>query len=153
MTLSCCFTGHRSMSMAEQQQLFPILTQNLLKVIAKGTTVFRNGGALGFDTLSALSVLKLKEKYPQIKLFIDAPHREQSKHWEAFDRNVYEYLLNRADRVTYISQAYQRGCMQRRNRFMVENSDIVIAYVRKTYGGSYYTVCYAESLDKEVIYL
>lgn len=151
--LSCCFTGHRAISKAEQKQILLDLNEKLLEAIEKGVTVFRNGGALGFDTLSALSVLALKVKYPQIKLFIDAPYREQSAHWEEFDRNVYEYILARADKVTYVSERYQSGCLQKRNRFMVDNSDCVIAYVRRPRGGSYYTACYAESLDKEVIYL
>ena len=100
-----------------------------------------------------MSVIKLKERHPQLKLFIDAPHRGQSERWEEFDRNVYEYILARADKVTYVSERYQRGCMQKRNRFMVDNSDFVIAYVKRIRGGSYYTACYAESLGKEVVYL
>lgn len=150
---SCCFTGHRAMSMEEQQRIYPILMEKLTEATAKGVTVFRNGGALGFDTMSALSVIRLKERHPQLKLFIDAPHRGQSERWEEFDRNVYEYILARADKVTYVSERYQRGCMQKRNRFMVDNSDFVIAYVKRIRGGSYYTACYAESLGKEVVYL
>lgn len=153
MALSCCFTGHRAMSMAEQKQIFPILTQKISEAMEQGVTVFRNGGALGFDTLSALSVLKLKENHSQIKLFIDVPHRGQSDHWKKFDRDVYEYIISHADEVTYVSQNYQKGCMQKRNRFMVDRSDLVIAYIRKTSGGSYYTACYAEALNKEVVYL
>ena len=150
---SCCFTGHRAMSMEEQQRIYPILMEKLEKAAAKGVTVFRNGGALGFDTMSALSVLKLKERYPQVKLCIDVPHRGQPDRWEEFDRNVYEYILTHADKVTYVSERYHRGCMQKRNRFMVDNSDFVIAYVKQMKGGSHYTARYAESLGKKVVYL
>ena len=151
--LSCCFTGHRAMSKEEQREIFPQLNIKLSEVIQQGVTVFRNGGALGFDTMAALCVIKQKERNPNIKLFIDAPHRAQSAHWDEFDRHVYTYILNHADNVTYVSERYQSGCMQKRNRFMVDRSDIVIAYVRAPRGGAYYTACYAESLDKQVIYL
>lgn len=150
---ACCFTGHRVIPKAEQKRLAGKLEHNLLYVIAKGVTVFRNGGALGFDTLSALSVIALKDKYPQIKLYIDVPHRGQQEQWEEFDRNVYNFILARADKLTFVSERYQPGCMQKRNRYMVDNSDYVIAYIRRPKGGSYYTACYAESLGKEVFYL
>jgi len=151
--LSCCFTGHRAMSMAEQKQIFPVLNQEILNAIKKGVTVFRSGGALGFDTIAALSVLNLKKKYPEIKLYVDVPHRRQCAKWSDFDKSVYRNILASADKVTYVSAYYEKGCMQKRNRYMVDNSDMVIAYVKKASGGSYYTACYAKSLDKEVINL
>ena len=35
----------------------------------------------GFDTMAALSVLKLREEFPQIKLILVLPHPEQAKSW------------------------------------------------------------------------
>lgn len=151
--LSCCFTGHRAITMAEQKQLLPVLDEKVLHAINQGVTVFRNGGALGFDTLSALHILGIKKKYPNIKLLIDAPHRRQSARYNDADKEIYDYILRCADGVTYVSEYYTKDCMQRRNRYMVDHSDMVIAYVRTPRGGSYYTACYAESVDKTVIYL
>lgn len=150
---ACCFTGHRALSLAEQKQILPKLTNEIEKLIEQGVTVFRSGGALGFDTLAALSVLGLKNKYPKITLYIDVPHRGQQDRWDEMQQNVYAYILNRADQVTYLAERYYSGCMQARNRHMVDNSDIVIAYVRRASGGSYYTAAYAEAQDKTVIYL
>ncbi len=151
--LSCCFTGHRAMTTAEQKQLLPILDEKVLDAMNQGVTIFRNGGALGFDTLSALHIIGLRKKYSNIKLLIDAPHRQQSAHWKDTDKDIYDYILRCADGVTYVSEHYTSQCMQKRNRFMVDHSDMVIAYVRTPRGGSYYTACYAESLDKTVVYL
>jgi len=151
--LACCFTGHRVLSEAEQQNVLNTLNDKIQEIIDQGVTVFRNGGALGFDTLAALHILALKKKYPQIKLYMDLPHRGQAQHWTAEEQRVYEYILACADKVTYVSDTYRAGCMQKRNRYMVDRSDYVIAYVRKVRSGSYYTACYAESLEKNVIYL
>ncbi len=150
---TCCFTGHRELSKTEEKQILAPLSDKIQQMITKGVTVFRNGGALGFDTIAALTVLSLKQKHPEIKLYIDAPHKHQSSKWSVYDKNLYEYILERADCVTYVSESYQNGCMQKRNRYMVDNSDFVIAYVKRPSGGSYYTACYAESIDKEVVYL
>lgn len=151
--LSCCFTGHRTMDAAEQELILSILTEQITELIKKGVTVFRNGGALGFDIFAALCVLSLKYEYPDIKLYIDAPHRAQAIHWDKDDKRVYEYILSRADKVTYVSDHYSSGCMLKRNRYMVDRSEYVIAYIRKQHGGSYYTARYAEKKGRQVIYV
>lgn len=150
---TCCFTGHRVMSKAEQKEVIPVLEEAVLNAMHQGVTVFRNGGALGFDTLSALHILGLRKKYPDIKLLIDAPHKKQSAHWAEMDRDIYDYILRCADGVNFVSEQYSANCMQKRNRFMVTHSDMVIAYIRTPRGGSYYTACYAERMGKTVVYL
>ena len=149
----CCFTGHRALSLAEQQQILPNLMSEIEKLINRGVTVFRNGGALGFDTLAAICVLGLRKKYPNVKLYIDVPHKGQDARWNEMQQNVYAYILKSADKVTYLSEEYYSGCMQARNRHMVDRSDYVLAYIRRTSGGSYYTAAYAEAQDKTVVYL
>ena len=151
---TCCFTGHRMISKAEQEQFVPKLKEELYNLVKnEGVAVFRNGGALGFDTITALLVIELKKEFPDIKLLIDAPHKNQSARWKEFDRVVYDYILKNADRITYLSEEYFEGCMQYRNRYMVNNSDFVIAYIKRARGGAYYTASYAESEDKKVIYI
>lgn len=147
---SCCFTGHRNLSSDTRKQILPVLTEKIEQLISEGVAVFINGGALGFDTLAALTVLGLKNKYPNIKLKIYAPHKEQSSRWSDDNKKIYNYILSRADEVKFISEFMHSDCMQVRNRRMVDDSDCVIAYLRKTSGGSYYTVKYALMEDKKV---
>ena len=149
----CCFTGHRSLSYDERKQILSVLTQKIEELINSGIAVFINGGALGFDTLSALAVLGLKKKYPKIKLKIYAPHKEQSLLWSEENKRIYEYILYCADEVKFLADKNYTGCMHERNRRMVDDSDCVIAYVKKPSGGSYYTAAYAESKDKKVYYI
>jgi len=42
-----------------------------------------------------------------------------------------------------VSPSYTRGCMQLRNRYMVDRADTLIAYVKRDSGGSAYTKRYA----------
>lgn len=149
----CCFTGHRNISYDEREQVLSVLTQKIEELINSGIAVFINGGALGFDTLSALAVLGLKKKYPKVKLKIYAPHKGQSSMWSEANKRIYEYILSCADEVKFLADKNYTGCMHERNRRMVDDADCVIAYVKKSSGGSYYTAAYAESKDKKVYYI
>ena len=150
---SCCFTGHRDLPCDAHEQILPVLTAKIEELINQGVAVFINGGALGFDTLSALAVLGLKKKYPKIKLKIYAPHKHQSAKWSEDNKRIYDYILSCADEVKILAPFNYSGCMHARNRRMVDDSDFVIAYVKKSFGGSYYTAAYAESNNKTVYYI
>ncbi len=150
---SCCFTGHRNIDGSVKEQLIPVLVEKIEQLINEGVAVFINGGALGFDALSALAVLGLKNKYPKIQLHIYVPHKGQSDKWNDDNQKVYEYILSRADEVKILEDEYSSECMKDRNRRMVDDSDCVIAYVRKNSGGSYFTATYAKSVGKKVIYI
>ena len=58
-----CFSGHRDMK-ESADKLESRLSETVKKLIEKGYTSFVTGGARGFDTLAAETVLKLKETYP-----------------------------------------------------------------------------------------
>ena len=150
---TCCFTGHRKISDSEKKRLLPALANEIEKLYAQGVTVFRNGGALGFDAFAAICVMGLKKKYPEVKLIVDVPHKGQENLWPEEQKDVYHYIVKCADEVNILSDRYRQGCMHHRNRYMVDRSDFVIAYVRHARGGSYYTASYAEEQGKKVIYI
>ena len=113
------------------------------KVIRDGITDFIAGGALGFDTLAAQTILKLRTEYPHIRLILALPCRNQTKNWRASDKLIYEQICRKADLVYYLSDSYDSGCMMRRNRFMVDNSSCCIFYLVRSGSGTYKTVSYA----------
>jgi len=83
---TCCFTGHRKIHKDEITELQKSLENELIKLIIQGVKYFAAGGALGFDTLAALAVLKLKKKFPHIKLILVLPHKEQTTRWRDKDK-------------------------------------------------------------------
>ena len=151
--LACCFTGHRNVTVSARNEIVPALCEKIEQLINEGVAVFINGGALGFDAVSALCVLSLKVKYPHIKLWIYVPHAGQEERWSEENKKTYQYILSKADEVKVLSPFHTADCMHARNRRMVDDSDYLIAYVRKPSGGAYYTSAYAESQDKKVIYI
>ena len=71
---TCCFTGHRELPVRwGRWKLVAELERAIIAQIDKGIQFFGAGGALGFDTLAAQTVLKLKKNHPNIKLILVLP--------------------------------------------------------------------------------
>ena len=150
---SCCFTGHRTIKKEHIVALRNKLEETLEILIRSGTDTFRTGGAMGFDTLAALCVLDKREEYPHIKLELCLPCRNQTAKWREDDIRIYEEILSRADKVTYLHDTYINGCMLERNRFMVDGCDYCIAYFTHPRGGTEYTVNYAKKKQVKLVNL
>lgn len=147
----CCFTGHRDISVRHADCIVAVLDDTLERLIASGVTVFRAGGALGFDTLAALKVLEKKSAYPQISLHLCLPCKDQAWRWGDYDKGVYNYILSKADSISYVSDKYYHGCMLTRNRQLVDGADLCVSYCNKDTGGTAYTVNYAKNHNVKVI--
>ena len=72
---TCCFTGHRNIPVELRSPISEILKTTIISCIEQGYLYFGAGGALGFDTLVAQTVLDLKCLYPSIKLILVLPCR------------------------------------------------------------------------------
>ena len=142
---TCCFTGHRMIPSGEKETIRNLLETAVEKAIQDGYRFFRTGGALGFDTLAAQTVLELKQQYPHIRLILVLPCVDQTTGWKQDDIDEYERIRALADKVVYTSREYTSGCMHKRNRHLVDNSSLCICYLTKLSGGTAYTVRYAES--------
>lgn len=138
-----CFTGHRKMPPERLESAFRRLKAVLAGLIDSGYTDFLAGGALGFDTLAAQAVLELRAVYPHIRLILVLPCLSQADGWSEENRREYERIQAQADEVVYTAQQYTRGCMHRRNRYLVEHSDVCLCWLTEPTGGTAYTVRYA----------
>ena len=127
------------------------LKKTLEALIDNGYCYFGAGDALGFDTIAAQTVLGLKKKHPEIKLILVLPCKNQTRGWEEKDVSVYESIIEQADKVVYTQEHYDRGCMFKRNRHLVDNSSVCVAYLTEEKGGTAYTVNYANQKGVKVI--
>lgn len=148
-----CFTGHRKIPPEQVNTLARRLKTTLIQLISDGCLYFGAGGALGFDTLVAQTVLELKAHYPDVKLILVLPCLSQTRGWSARDIEIYEDIKNKADKVVYTSQEYTKGCMHQRNRHLVDNSSVCVCYLTENSGGTAYTVDYARKNKLTVINL
>lgn len=153
---ACCFSGHRKI---ESSLILPIeakLRYEICRLIDMGVYNYLAGGAVGFDTIAALTVLSIKKGYnDNIKLHLALPCRNQHQYFSEEQKRIYNYIAENADSITYCSDAYFDGVMQMRDRFMVDNSCWCICYLDTTGeskgGGTAYTVKYAQKKNLEIV--
>lgn len=145
---TACFTGHRKNLGKEEVQD----TEEVIDfAIAIGYKTFLCGMAMGFDSLAFECVYKRKKMDKEIRLIACVPCKGQEKYFPKKEQKAYQSRLNQADQVLILSEKYFSGCMHVRNRFMVDHSSCVIAFLRENTGGTAYTVNYAKEKKKLLI--
>ena len=146
----CAFTGHRSLAGLDFDEL--LLERVVLNLVKNGYTRFLCGMAVGFDMKAAQAVIALKQSY-DIELVACLPCVNQSERFSAKNKLLYDEILACCDEVVIMEREYTGGCMHMRDRYMVDNSDTLVCFLRKNYGGTYYTVGYAQRAGKKIIEL
>lgn len=110
------------------------------------------GMALGVDTVFAIAVLDLKKEGYDIKLHCAIPCRNHSCKWSTLDRKRYDVILSVADIIKLVSdEEYKPWLMQKRNEYMVNLSDKIIAVWNGSKSGTQNCIKYATKLGKEII--
>lgn len=142
----CFFTGHRKLPKNRLETIKELLRSKIISLIEdKGVDCFIAGGALGFDTLAARTVIELKEKYPFIKLYLYLPCNDQSRLWSAEDKYKWRMIMTKADGYKYVTDgSYVDGCMQKRNYKMADDALYCLTYCVISRSGTGATVNYAE---------
>lgn len=78
---TCCFTGHRTISPYDYEKLKISLQKTIIELVNNDVTKFLCGGALGFDTIAAETVINLRSIYPKIRLIMVYPCKNQFAYW------------------------------------------------------------------------
>lgn len=119
-------------------------------IINENVNVFMTGGMGEFDELFSSTIRQLKIKYPNIKLLLIAPYFTQKINLNK------EYLQTMYDEIIIpdcVINSHYKSAISVRNRWMVENSDIILSYIHRNFGGAFTAVKYAVRLNKKVINL
>lgn len=101
-------------------------------------------------TWAAEAILDLKENCPWIVLEMVSPFDGQADRWSAEYRMRHDRLFDQADIVTVISHTYTKSCLFRRNRYLVDNADLLLAVYDGQPGGTAMTVGYAREIGVAV---
>ena len=158
---SCAFTGHRPGKLPwgeDESDLRCIALKAKLRAavesaIHEGMEHFICGMAEGCDLYFCEAILALREDYPDITLEAAVPFAGQAEHWGAAQRQRYEALLARCDTVTVLQEHYSPGCMMKRNRYMVDHADLIIACYDGKSGGTLNTLRYAIEREIQIVHL
>ncbi len=137
---TCCFAGHRKIT-DDIEIIKEKLKKEIINLIENhNVTSFYNGGKGDFDWLCAYTVDELKKDYPFISSHLVLAYMPKEK-------NKYADTLKIFDSMIYprMEKTPPRFAIIKRNEWMVNNSDFLIAYVKRNLGsGAYRTMAYAE---------
>ena len=148
---SCCFTGHRDISIVSYNELANRVEPLIMSLIDNGYKYFICGGALGFDTFAATYICSLKKRGFKVNLVMMLPCKDQDAKWSQYDRLVYNHILDQADEIVLVSEKYHNGCMHARNRALIDASSACICFLSSHSGGTKYTVDYAMECGLPII--
>lgn len=142
--ISCCFTGHRKLPSEKLDEIKNRIKEEIDRAYEGGYRRFLCGGALGFDTLCAYTVIEKRKTCPDISLILVLPCMAQEEQWNEEDKRIYREIYAECDECYCMSELYTDGCMHQRNRAMVDDSSLCIAYLENLKSGTAYTYNYAK---------
>lgn len=160
----CCVTGHRPKGfpflreegVPAYEEYRYLLQKTVLELIHDGYDHFITGMANGVDIDFANAVLYAKERldYAFITLEAALPYPISIPKVPSEYHDACSDILECCSKTTVVSPRYYKGCMHKRNQYMVNNSDLVLAVWNEEHrGGTWETIKYAYKREKPIRYI
>ena len=137
--MTVTFCGHRDVPEPEVVKVW--LNETIEELIGEGADRFLLGGYGQFDMLAAAVVRKQKERHSAIRFVLVLPYLDRKYDASLYDESVYPLL----------ETVPRRFAISRRNEYMIDAADCVIAFVIHDFGGAYTSLCYARRKHKRII--
>ncbi|MDD5945043.1 MAG: SLOG family protein [Clostridia bacterium] len=158
---TCSFTGHRpeyfEFRYNEDDTRCAAVKVALRRWIRSacdmGCRRFMTGCALGVDMWAAEAVIEISRDIKDIELVAVIPFKGHDSKWSDEQKIRYERMLSCCGKVLTLTDRYSKGAFYARDRYMVDNADMLIAVYNREKGhsGTGYTVRYAIGNDKPII--
>ena len=139
------FCGHSNCLFSDEEK--EILKQLLIKEIRKNPTCkFYLGGYGDFDSLCLRTLRELKKEFQDVELIFITPYLD--KNYSKLEFAKYHY-----DNVIFppLESVPRKFAILKRNEWMVDSADLVIAYVKYSWGGATKTLEYAKCKKVPII--
>ncbi len=141
------FCGHRDVF--ERERIKEKVKEILIYLIEKkNISVFLSGGMGEFDGLCESLVIGLKDHYKDIKLCLIIPYLTKNI---LNNPQYYNSFYDEIIKPDFGEDIFPKYAIIKRNRYMVDNSDYIISYVIRDFGGAYKTLKYAEKSNINII--
>ena len=138
------FCGHTDSMLTDNEQI--LLKKLLVDIIKNNETCSFYLGAYGnFDTICFKILTELKIEYKIISRVFITPYLYKSEKLKTLSK-IYDETI-----YPPIEKTPPKFAILKRNRWMVENSDLLICYISHTFGGAYTTYKYALSKKIKII--
>lgn len=140
------FCGHRNVFLSPEEE--QTLQKILLDILSSSPdAVFYLGGYGRFDEICDHALKTLQKDYPLLKRIFVTPYLEPSycrqREAEGYDDILYPFVEKVPPRLAIL----------KRNQWMIDRSDVVVAYVTHPFGGANETLAYAKKRKKRIIFV
>lgn len=136
-----CFCGHREVY--RREWVSAGLDKAIALLISEGASKFLLGGYGSFDALAARAVYRAKKDNPGLESILVIPYPDRKYDADLYDRTLYPAL----------EHVPRRYAISKRNEYMVDVSDVILAYVTHDWGGAAQTLDYARRKKKRIMML
>ena len=144
---TCCFTGHKNLTQEQAIEALHLLIKRVNELTIEGYTHFISSFANDTDVLLAQIIGSFRYKNKNLVLEAVIPIENKLN---SLDKIKYALMLY--NKVTVIQEQCGPECFQKRNKYMIDNSGVVVAlWDEKTSKEAYNAVNYARSQGKEII--
>ena len=135
------FDGHREL----RERLHPLLVEKIRSKPYVEIYIGRNGE---FDNYAASLVKGIQNSIGKenVELICVLPYPEK-------DIEYYEEYYDSVIIPECVEKTHPKGAIEKRNKWMVEQADYVIAYIAHDFGGAYQTYKHAKSKNKPIFNL
>ena len=145
MSINCCGFGHSN--------LFCNITKELNEKVAdliehSGVSVFLTGGMGDFDSAFSSAVRSAKHNHDEVKLILVKPYFSNELNT---NKDYYESFYDDVIVPEELAGVHYKSAIQKRNRWMVDQSDFVLSGIYRDFGGAYQTIHYARRTGKTII--
>ncbi len=143
--MNISFFGHSSFIST------PEIEKRFLRILEENTAgreaTLYFGGYGNFDEFALASAKKIKAKNGARHIFV-TPYITES-----YQKNHLSYIRESYDEILYppIESVPYRFAISARNKWLVENSDLIICCINRTFGGAYAAFQHARRCGKEII--
>lgn len=140
--MTCCFFGHKD----TPSSIYDKLEEVIERIIAEnGVTEFLVGNQGQFDSMVLKALRRMKEKYPHISYNVVLAYMPAEKEeWNPYEFG--ETMLPEG-----IESVHPRYAISWRNKWMVSEADVVIAYIAHSWGGAARYMEMAAKKGKQII--
>lgn len=139
--MACTFFGHKD----TPKEIEPTLRSTLIDLIEnKNVNVFYVGNNGNFDTMVARQLEDLSQTYPIAYSVVLAYLPTETNNYDNLINTIYPEGLETVPK---------RFAISRRNKWMIQQSDVVVTYVTHNFSGAWQFKIVAEQMRKRVIEL
>ena len=107
---TCCFTGHRTIPTDKMQEIIGKTEAKVRELISEGYRCFIVGGAVGYDTIAAELLFRLRDgEHLDIRVILAYPFDGYTGPWSEEQKATYARLLPLYDERICVAAAATRG--------------------------------------------